>query len=416
MWTENSIFYHIYPLGFCGAQEHNNFCAEPQNRIAKVGEWVEHIKSLGANALYIGPLFESTAHGYDTADYYHIDRRLGTNEDFKVVAQKLHQNGIKIVLDGVFNHVGRDFWAFRDVKEHKGYSKYCDWFSIKWDCNNSYNDGFAYQDWEGCGDLVKLNLQNDEVKQHIFQAVESWVRDYDIDGLRLDVAYCLDKDFLKELRTHCKALKSDFWLMGETLHGDYNQWMNDEMLDSVTNYECYKGLYSSCNCKNMFEIAHSLKRQDALYNGKKMYTFVDNHDVSRVSTVLEDKRHLKPLYTLMFAMPGIPSVYYGSEWAAEGDKKCGDGVLRPDFDSAAENDLTAHIKRLSRLRQENSVFADGTYEQIHLTNEAYVFARKNSHQTALCAVNIGEEKLVFDYDCRTVTVEPCSSEILLNTF
>lgn len=419
MWANESIFYHIYPLGFCGAEDRNDFYSEPKNRIAKIGDWIAQIKKVEANAIYLGPIFESTAHGYDTADYFKIDRRLGTNEDFKAVAQKLHENGIKIVLDGVFNHVGRDFWAFKDIKENKGYSRYCDWFNIHWDCNNSYNDGFCYDGWEGCYDLVRLNLKNPEVKNHIFHAIKTWVEDYDIDGLRLDVAYCLDKDFLRELRSYCKGLKSDFWLMGETLHGDYNQWMNDEMLDSVTNYECYKGLFSSYNSKNMFEIAHSIGRQfsdanHSLYRGKHLYSFLDNHDVTRISNSLNDKRHLKSIYTLLFSMPGIPSVYYGSEWGIDGDKKHGDKALRPYLDSHYENDLTNHIKTLSCIRKEAFALKHGNYRQLQLTNESYSFARECDGQAVVCAINIGDRDFTLKYHHYEANIPPHSSHIFVN--
>lgn len=384
MNANNSIFYHIYPLGFC-----------KNKGLDKITETIPHIKYLGCNALYLGPIFESVNHGYDTIDFFKIDRRLGDNEKFKEVSKKLHENDISIVLDGVFNHVGRDFWAFNDVKNLKGYSKYCDWFKLHWDCNNKFNDGFCYDFWEGCEDLVKLNLQNSELKNHIFAAIKFWIEEFQIDGLRLDVAYCLDKQFLKELHTFCKNLKSDFWLMGETLHGDYNQWMNPEMLDSVTNYACYKGLFSSCNDKNMFEIAHSLIRQKSLYNDKFLYNFLDNHDVSRLKSVLKDKRDLKLLYTLLFAMPGIPSIYYGSELGIEGDKEAyGDSVLRPYIDCFYGNDLTEHIAKLGALRKNHESLTFGDFNQIELTNEAFIFSRDNGKEQATIAINVGEKPFV----------------------
>lgn len=419
MWADESVFYHIYPLGFCGCEDRNDFSEASRSRIRKIVDWIWQIKKVGANALYLGPIFDSTAHGYDTADYFKLDRRLGTNSDFSAVAEELHNNGIKVVLDGVFNHVGRDFWAFKDVLEHKGYSKYCDWFFIHWDCNNSYNDGFCYDGWEGCYDLVRLNLKNPEVKNHIFEAVKSWVENYDIDGLRLDVAYCLDKDFLRELRSFCKNLKPDFWLMGETLHGDYNQWMNPEMLDSVTNYECYKGLFSSYNSKNLFEIAYSLGRQFAdvdysLYRGKNLFSFIDNHDVSRIYNLLSEKKFLKSIYTLLFAMPGIPCVYYGSEWGESGDKAHGDKALRPYFENPCQNDLTYHIERLSRFRTESKALKWGNYRQIHLTNETFAFARENAGETVICAINIGDKDFVLNYNGFQAVVHPFSSYIFRN--
>lgn len=309
-WFENAVFYHIYPIGYFGCPRQNDFTSEPTHKILRVIDDIPHIKELGCNAVYFGPVFESSAHGYDTADYTKIDRRLGTNEDFKKVCDALHENGIRVVLDGVFNHVGRDFWAFRDVRENKLGSAKKDWFHVR-EGNDGYNDGFWYEGWEGHYELVKLNLYNPEVKQYLKDCITGWKKEFGIDGLRLDVAYCLDLNFLKELHGHCKWLAEDFFLLGETLHGDYNKWMNPEMLDSVTNYECYKGLFSSFNDMNMFEIAHSINRQFGsenwcLYRGKHLYTFVDNHDVNRIASMLKTKEHLPDIYTLMFMMPGIP--------------------------------------------------------------------------------------------------------------
>lgn len=404
MWAEKSIFYHIYPLGFCG-----------NKGIQKVKDIIEHIKYLGVNAIYLGPVFQSKNHGYDTSDYFWIDSRLGTNEDFRDVCENLHKNGIRIVLDGVFNHVGREFWAFKDVQKHKGYSKYCDWFFIQWDCDNRYNDGFCYKDWEGCDDLVKLNLKNPEVKKHIFDAVKNWIENYNIDGLRLDVAYCLDKEFLRELHNFCKSLKNDFWLMGETLHGDYKQWMNDEMLDSVTNYECYKGLYSSCNDKNMFEIAHSLKRQKEMYDGKFMYNFLDNHDVNRIASSLKDKRDLKLIYTLLYTMPGIPSIYYGSELGIEGDKsRFGDKVLRPSLENIYGNELSDYISRLSHIRKENDVITYGKYKELQLTNEKFVFSRESENNKAICAINLSEEDFLTNIENLELKIPAKSAKLIIN--
>lgn len=185
------------------------------------------MKKLGINAVYFSPVFESDTHGYNTRDYRKIDGRLGTNEDFKKVCEKLHENGIRIVLDGVFNHVGRGFTQFQDVLKNREHSPYLNWFHINLGGNSNYNDGLWYEGWEGNYDLVKLNLRNEEVIGHIFDSVASWIDEFDIDGLRLDVAYCLDHDFVRRLRNFTDGKKNEFFLVGEMLHGDYNQMMND---------------------------------------------------------------------------------------------------------------------------------------------------------------------------------------------
>lgn len=405
-WYENAVFYHIYPIGYLGCPRQNDFTSEPTHKILRVIDDIPHIKELGCNAIYFGPVFESSAHGYDTADYTKIDRRIGTNEDFKKVCDALHENGIKVVVDGVFNHVGRDFWAFKDVREHKLGSAKKDWFHVR-EGNDGYNDGFWYEGWEGHYELVKLNLYNPEVKQYIKDCITGWKNEFGIDGLRLDVAYCLDLNFLKELHGHCKWLSEDFFLLGETLHGDYNRWMNPEMLDSVTNYECYKGLFSSFNEMNMFEIAHSINRQFGsenwcLYRGKHLYTFVDNHDVNRIATMLKTKEHLPLIYTLMFMMPGIPSVYYGSEFGVTGDKnQGGDDQLRPEFDlekmkSEGIRDLTEHISKLAEIEKEHPAAALGDYKQVQLTNRQYAFSRSAEGETLLTVINADANPFTFN--------------------
>jgi len=406
MWAYESVFYQIYPLGFCGAPFEND--GVPEHRILKVNDWIPHIEKLGANAIYFSPVFESDTHGYNTRDYTKIDTRLGTNEDFQSVCKNLHKAGIKVVLDGVFNHVGRGFWAFQDVLEKRWDSPYKDWFHISFDGNSNYNDGLWYEGWEGNYDLVKLNLRNEDVIQHIFSCIKGWVEEFDIDGLRLDVAYCLDHDFLRRLRSFCDGLKPDFFLVGETLHGDYNQWMNDSMLHSVTNYECYKGLYSSFNSMNMFEINHSLLRQFGpdnwtLYKGKHLLSFVDNHDVTRVASILSNENHLPLIYALAFGMPGIPCVYYGSEWGAKARKEEGDPALRACFEKPEWNDLTTFISRLAEAKKHSDALNYGDFRSVLLNNRQCIFERKTDSERVLVAINADDQPFTahFDAGCGT---------------
>ncbi|MEE0969296.1 MAG: alpha-amylase family glycosyl hydrolase [Clostridia bacterium] len=391
MWFNETVFYHIYPLGFCGAPFSNDGITVP--RIKKVADFADHIARLGCGAVYFGPVFESGTHGYDTHDYGKIDCRLGTNEDFANVCSALREKGIKIIVDGVFNHVGRGFAPFLDVKEKKWNSPYKDWFNISFDGNSCYNDGFWYEGWEGHYELVKLNLCNPDVRAYLIENVGKWIDEYGIDGLRLDVAYMLNMDFMRELSAYCKQRRGDFFLLGEMIHGDYNRLM--PCLDSVTNYECYKGLYSSFNSMNMFEIAHSLGRQFGsenwcLYRGRHLASFADNHDVSRIASTLTRKEHLKPLYGLMFAMPGIPFIYYGSEWGAEGCKRDGDTCLRPSFDAPKQNELTEFISKVAKIKNESRVLAYGGFKAVHITNKQLVFEREFEGERLLCAVNADE--------------------------
>lgn len=404
-WIHQSIFYHIYPFGFCGAPQQNDFRSAPCSRLNKVTDWLDHLQWLGINTLYLGPVFESTAHGYDTADYYHVDRRLGTNTDLERLAQNIHNRGIRLVLDGVFNHVGRDFWAFKDVLANGRSSPFCDWFSgLNFEEKSPLGDPFTYDVWNGHYDLVKLNLKNSQVIDHLLYAVESWVQDYQIDGIRLDAADQLDMEFIETLSTFCKRLRPDFWLMGELIHGDYARWTRPGRLDSATNYECYKGLFSSHNDKNYFEIAHSLKRQfgeRGIYQNLLLYSFADNHDVDRVASVLKDPVDLFNLYTLLFCMPGVPSIYYGSEWGLQGRKTYNsDSPLRPEIDlawmieNAPQPELPKHLALLARIRLDLPAIQSGKYQQIVVASQQFAFLRGNEGQRILVAVNSSDKEIV----------------------
>lgn len=395
MWAYNSVFYQIYPIGFCGAPVHND--GQCVSRITKLLDWAEYLGDLGVNSILLNPIFESDNHGYDTRDFRKIDCRLGTNEDFAKVCKALHKHGVNIVLDGVFNHVGRGFWAFQDVQEKKWDSPYKDWFHISFDGNSNYDDGFWYEGWEGHYELVKLNLRNPQVVDYLLDCVKFWVDEFDIDGLRLDVAYSLDHNFMRRLRSYVQELKPDFALIGEVLFGDYNLIVNDEMLHSCTNYECYKGLYSSFNSMNLFEIAHSLHRQFGadpwcIYRGKHLMTFADNHDVTRLASILTNKKHIPLAYGLMLGMPGIPCLYYGSEWGQEGEKAPdNDYALRPCFEKPMPNELTDYIKKLIAVRQGSDALCNGAYKNVVIQNHQLIFERQSDRERVLAAINASDQ-------------------------
>ena len=398
-WYDKAVFYHIYPLGLCGCAHENT--GVPEEHFDKLNEWAAHAGNIGCTAIYIGPLFESVGHGYETTDYKMVDRRLGTNDDFKKFVENCHNNGIKVVVDGVFNHTGREFFAFKDLKENRENSGYKDWYcNVNFGGNNEYNDGFSYENWGGYNLLAKLNVWNPEVKNYLFDVVRFWISKFDIDGIRLDAADVLDMGFMSELRQVTMQAKDDFWLMGEVIHGDYSRWANSDRLNSVTNYELHKGLYSGHNDHNYFEIAHTINRLNQLAQGIKLYTFTDNHDVARIHSKLNNKEHIYDVTMLLYTVPGIPSIYYGSEFAIDGNKENGsDWNLRPcleldDFDEDTE--LLNLIRRLGILKKEYRELTEGAYEQMMLTNRQFAFARKCQDSAVITALNNDEQPAFFE--------------------
>lgn len=397
-WWHRASFYHIYPLGYCGAPLLNDGVSAPTPRLHTLTAGLEQMASLGCSALYLGPVFESHSHGYDTIDYFIVDRRLGTNADLIQLVQAAHNRGIRVVLDGVFNHVGRGFWAFIDLRNQGRDSQYLSWFKgINFENDNRFGDGFSYRGWEGVDDLVSLNHACPAVREHLFAAVEQMIRTYDIDGLRLDVAYLLPRLFLDQLSRHARACKASFWLMGEIIHGDYPAMLRAGRLDSITNYECYKGLWSSFNDRNLFEIAHSLNRlfgKNGVLTphcaaGKLPYNFADNHDVDRVTESLQQDHHLFPLYGLLWTMPGIPSIYYGSEYGVRGTKAAGDQALRPPWDSLEPRipGLCSFIRELNQVRSRSQALRQGGYRQVALESAVLVFERFLSDERVLVGIN-----------------------------
>lgn len=392
-WYDSAVFYHIYPLGLCGCSKENTGIAEAH--FDQLKQWAKHACDMGFTAIYIGPLFESVGHGYETTDYKKVDIRLGTNEDFRDFVDYCHGMGVKVVVDGVFNHVGRRFFAFEDLQKNREGSPYRDWFcNVNFGANNEYNDGFSYENWGGYNLLVKLNQRNPEVMQYLFDVIRFWIDTFDIDGIRLDAADVLDFDFMKRMRYETSRMKEDFWLMGEVIHGDYSRWVNDETLHCVTNYELHKGLYSGHNDHNYFEIAHTIRRLNDICRGRRLYTFADNHDVERIYTKLNQKEHLKLVTLLVYTLYGIPSVYYGSEFGIEGNKEQGsDWNLRPyldlsDFaDAEKTNPVTALCARLGALKKEYPELTYGEYKELHLTNRQFAYGRALDGNCIVTALN-----------------------------
>lgn len=409
-WYDEAVFYHIYPLGMTGAPKHNAY-GEPVHRLNRLLPWISHIKEIGCNAVYIGPLFESVGHGYETTDYKKLDSRLGTNEDLKIFVAECHKNGIRVILDGVFNHTGRDFFAFKDIKKNRENSQYKDWYcNLNFLGNNSYDDGFSYENWGGHDLLVKLNQRNPAVRDYICDVIRFWVKEFDIDGIRLDAADVMDFDYMRLLRQAANEVKADFWLMGEVIHGDYSRWANDGILHSVTNYMLHKALYSGHNDHNYFEIAHTVRYVSNMTGDRiRLYTFTDNHDVERICTKLKNKAHFLPVHIMLYTLPGIPSVYYGSELGIEGRKEHGsDDSLRPELsyddykDAVKTNPFTQLISALGKIRRNTPALCYGSYKELVLQNTYFAYERAFDGKAVIITVNNDDNEAVMNIPCSDV--------------
>lgn len=406
-WAQDALFYHIYPLGMCGAPWRNDFSSEPEPRLNLAQDWISHLVDLGVTAVYIGPLWEAGSHGYDTVSYWDVDRRLGSQATLQNLVRQLHRRGIRVVLDTVFNHVGREFFAFKSLRRLGKDSPYVKWFEgLRFDKRSPQGDPFWYEGWKGHYDLVKLEVREPEVRQHLLEAVRHWLEAYEIDGLRLDAADCLDKDFLAELKAFCRKLKPDVWLMGEVVMGDYSAWG----LDAITNYELYDALHKSHNQQDYRILAHTLTRQygaQGQYVKQPLYNFADNHDVNRIASLLKRGGMLYPLHILLFTVPGIPSLYYGSEAGLEGKRlKMSDRPLRPflphprALQESRHHDLVPVIKRLSAIRHAQPALRSGTYQTIQAEGSLLVFERQLGQTRLLIAVNLGKEPVTAKLDIK----------------
>lgn len=405
-WIDDAFFYHVYPLGYCGAPARNDRLCAPEPRLEALTRRLDSIAALGVNALSLGPVFESASHGYDTLDYRTVDRRLGTNADLARLAAEAKARGMRLVLDGVFNHVSREHAWFQRLRAEGRGSPFAAYFrGVDFSRGSPAGDPFSCDCWNGFSSLPCLELSHPAVRAELLGAAGSWIDSFDIDGLRLDAADCVSLDFQAALAAACRARKPDFWLMGEVIHGDYRRWAGGGPLDAVTNYECWKGLWSSLKDANYFEIAYALKRQfgdEGIYRGLRLYSFADNHDVDRAASLLPSPRLLYPLYCLLFTMPGIPSVYYGSEWGARGARtKTSDASLRPRIEeleaaTPVEPGLAAVIRRLAALRRRLPALRHGGYRELHVAARQLAFAREDAGGWVVVALNADEREVEVD--------------------
>ena len=357
--------YHLYALSLArdgaGGSANRGF--------GEIAKWVGHIKDMGFGTALFSPVLKSRTHGYDVTDYFLTDDRLGPNEEFISLVRLFHENGIRVVLDSVFNHCGRDFFAFRELLN--GNRDYAGWFSgVDFSRQSPMGDYFTYDTWGGHYELPKFNLRNESVIRYLLEAAKYWIEVFGIDGMRLDSANELDFSFMRSLRKLTDGLKPGFWLMGEVVNGDYGRWVNGETLHGVTNYKLYKSLISSFNDNNLYELA-SCVANSVPENGLPLFGFADNHDQPRLASALTDISNVAAVYAALFTLPGIPSVYYGSEFGLTGEKTDNsDAPLRPYIDISEPPVnmpwLPGYIKKLAGIYNNSGALKYGGYRQVYI--------------------------------------------------
>jgi cyclomaltodextrinase len=380
-WQRHAIWWHVYPLGFVG--DHGG--------LERLVPWLDHLLALGANGLALGPVFASETHGYDTVDHRRIDPRLGGDDQFDTLVTAARERGVHVLLDGVFNHVGRGHWAFQDVLRNGSSSPYADWFRLRW-TGGAEPD---YDDFEGHHDLVALNHDNPAVADHVAEVMEQWLG-RGVAGFRLDVAYAIPPAFWARVADRVRAAHPGAYLMGEVIHGDYTAFVTEGHLDSVTQYELWKAIWSSLNDGNFYELAHALGRHDELVGHFAPWTFLGNHDVTRIASRLTDERHLAHAVVVLATVGGTPAVYAGDEHAFRGvkyDRAGGDDEVRPPFpDTPAELSPaglpTFHLhQELLSLRRRHPWLHRSRTTVHHVANETLVYEQTDGEHRLLVALS-----------------------------
>lgn len=383
-WVEHAIWWHVYPLGFVGAHPADSVPAADEHRLRRLVGWLDHARELGASGLALGPIFSSRTHGYDTTDHYRIDPRLGDDSDFDELIAEARERGLRVLLDGVFNHVGTDFARYADGDAA--------WFRQR-------DNGF--ETFEGHDGLIALNHDNPAVVDYVVDVMTHWLR-RGADGWRLDAAYAVSPRFWRAVLPRVREEFEDAWIVGEMIHGDYAGVVKAASFDSVTQYELWKAIWSSLNDGNFFELDHALRRHDEFLDTFVPLTFVGNHDVTRIASRLDDVRHVEHALVVLFTIAGTPSVYAGDEWAYRGVKEerfGGDDAVRPEFPASPQeatplghDEFRLH-QHLIGLRRRNPWLYSATTTALRLTNDQYLYRVSHGDDALIVALNIADEPM-----------------------
>jgi len=382
-WVDHAVWWHVYPLGFTGALH----APPPGHRLTKIIDWLDYAIELGASGLQLGPIFASETHGYDTLDHFRIDPRLGDDADFDALVAAARQRGMRVLLDGVFNHVGRGFRAPDPAR----------WFKRA-------GDGYAV--FEGHDGLVELNHDEPAVLDHVVRVMDHWL-DRGAAGWRLDAAYAVPPAFWRAALARVRPAHPDAWFVGEVIHGDYPAYLRDSGLDGLTQYELWKATWSSLNDGNFFELAWALDRHAKVLESGLPMTFVGNHDVTRIASRLDDPAHLAHALVVLFTAGGVPSVYYGDEQAFRGTKQeraGGDDEVRPRFPDSPAGlapdgwPVYRLHQRLIGLRRRNAWLAHAVTTATHLTNHAVALTSTAGDQRVMALLNVDDDAYRFPVD------------------
>ncbi|PZA19033.1 alpha-amylase family protein, partial [Modestobacter versicolor] len=350
-WVQDAVWWHVYPLGFVGAERELPADGAVTPRLGRLTGWLDYAVELGANGLALGPVFAASTHGYDTVDHLRIDPRLGTDADFDALVAAAHDRGLKVLLDGVFNHVGREHPAFRAVLEQGPTAPTAGWFRLRWPGGPDAEP--EYDTFEGHGQLVALDHSSPAVADWVTEVMTHWL-DRGADGWRLDAAYAVPTSFWATVLPRVRERHPDAYVVGEVIHGDYARVVTESGMDAVTQYELWKAVWSSLNDGNLHELTHALGRHDGFLDTFAPLTFVGNHDVTRIASRLTEPAHLPHALAVLFTVGGTPSVYAGDEQAFTGvkeDRAGGDDAVRPPFPGTPE-ELAPYGWPTYRLHQE----------------------------------------------------------------
>ncbi|WP_310786862.1 alpha-amylase family protein [Mycobacterium sp. Z3061] len=379
-WIEHSIWWQVYPLGFVGAYPSEAPPDPGEHRLRRLVDWFDHAIALGASGVALGPIFHSRTHGYDTTDHFRIDPRLGDDADFDYLIEQARQRGLRVLLDGVFNHVGADFARYGDPES-------AHWFS---------GDNF-----EGHAELITLNHKDPAVADYVTDVMSHWL-ERGADGWRLDAAYTVPQRFWAQVLPKVRERQPDAWFVGELIHGDYAAVVESARFDSATQYELWKAVWSSLNDGNFFELDHALQRHNDFLETFVPQTFIGNHDVTRIASRLENPAHPAHALVILLTIGGVPTIYAGDEFGFRGVKEeryGGDDAVRPEFPSPTISldqsgaEVWALYQYLVGLRRRHPWLHRATTSAVRLENKHYVYKTRSGQDALLVALNIDNEPL-----------------------